>query len=160
VLVILTDDQGFASSEVFGGVIPTPAFARLAQEGLSYNSFHTTGMCSPTRAALLTGRNHHNVGMGRLTDQPARYEGYTSIIPDTAATIADLLKHNGYSTAMFGKAHVTPSWELTEVGPFERWPTGLGFEYFYGFLQGDTNQWTPTLVENTRYVQPPSNDPS
>lgn len=156
VLLIMLDDEGFGASSSFGGMIPTPNFDRLAQQGARYNNFNTTGMCSPSRASLLTGRYPHNVGMGALSDLAAGYEGYSSVIPRSAGTIAALLKDHGYSTAMFGKAHFTPPWELTAAGPFDRWPVGLGFEHFYGFLQGDTNQYAPNLVIGTRYVTPPS----
>lgn len=160
ILLIMTDDEGFGASSAFGGAIPTPAFDTLARGGLRYNNFNTTGMCSPSRASLLTGRYPHNVQMGGLADAAAGIDGYTSVIPKSATTVAEVLRRAGYSTAMFGKAHITPPWELSASGPFDRWPTGLGFEYFYGFLQGDTNQWAPSLVENTRYVLPPSNDPT
>lgn len=159
ILVIITDDVGFAASSTYGGPVPTPTFDALARNGLRYNRFHTTALCSPTRASLLTGRNPHNVAMGNVTNIPTGYPGYTTVIPKSAGTVARILRDNGYNTAMFGKAHVTPEWEMSQAGPFDRWPTGLGFEYFYGFLSADTNQWAPTLVENTRPVEPPSNDP-
>lgn len=156
VLLIMTDDEGFGASTTFGGVIPTPNFDRLARQGLRFNNFNTTAMCSPSRASLLTGRYPHNVGMGSLSDLAAGYDGYTSVIPKSTATVATILKDHGYSTAMFGKAHITPPWELSAAGPFDHWPTGLGFQHFYGFLQGDTNQYAPNLVVDTRYVTPPS----
>ncbi len=159
VLLIMTDDEGFGASSTFGGLIPTPNFDRLARQGLRYNNFNTTGMCSPSRASLLTGRYPHNAAMGALSDIAAGYDGYSSVIPASTATVAEILKEGGYGTAMFGKAHITPPWELTAAGPFDRWPTGLGFQYFYGFLQGDTNQFAPNLVENTRYISPPT-DPA
>jgi arylsulfatase A-like enzyme len=160
VLVILTDDVGFAASGTFGGAIPTPTLDAVARQGLRYNNFNTTAMCSPTRAALLTGRNHHNVSIANVTSINSGFDGYTSVMPKSAATVAEILRQNGYQTAMFGKSHLTPEWEMSQAGPFDRWPTGLGFEYFYGFLAADTNQWAPTLVENTTPVQPPSNDPT
>ena len=160
VLLIMTDDVGFGASSTFGGPIPTPTFDALAARGLRYNRFHTTALCSPTRAALLTGRNHHSVGAGLVEELAAGYDGYNSIIPKSAATIAEVLRQNGYGTAMFGKHHNTPDWEDTPAGPFDRWPTGLGFEYFYGFLGGDTDQFAPALIENTRAVEPPADDPT
>jgi arylsulfatase len=150
ILVIMTDDVGFGATAPYGGPIPTPAFSALASRGLRYNEFHTTAMCSPTRASLLTGRNPQRVGMGVISEQASPYEGSTSVIPKSAGSIAQILSENGYSTAMFGKAHITPTWEQSAVGPFDRWPTGLGFQYFYGFLGADTSQWEPNLYENTR----------
>jgi arylsulfatase len=155
VLLVLTDDVGFGASSTFGGPIPTPNLDRLARQGLTYNQFHTTAMCSPTRAALLTGRNHHAVGMGGITDISLPEAGYNSRIPESAATLADVLRRNGYNTAMFGKHHLTPSAESTAAGPFNRWPTGLGFEYFYGFLGGETDQWKPDLIRGISRVDPP-----
>ena len=160
VLLIMTDDVGYGASSTFGGPVPTPTFDALAQAGIRYNRFHTAALCSPTRAALLTGRNPHNVGMGNVTNIPTGYEGYTSVIPKSGGTVARILRDNGYNTAMFGKSHLTPEWEMSQAGPFDRWPTGLGFEYFYGFLSADTNQWMPSLVENTREIEPPHNDSS
>jgi arylsulfatase A-like enzyme len=156
VLVILIDDAGFGASSAFGGVINTPNAERLASEGLRYTRFHTTALCSPTRAALLTGRNHHYVGMGGITEATTSAPGYTGVRPNYCAPLAEMLKLNGYSTAQFGKAHETPNWETSPVGPFDRWPTGSGFEYFYGFLGGDTNQWYPALYENTSPIDPPA----
>jgi arylsulfatase len=152
VLVIMLDDVGFGQTSTFGGGIPTPALDELAQQGLSFNNFHTTSMCSPTRAALLTGRNHHSVGSGRITKMALGYDSYNSVIRRETASIAEILKQNGYATAMFGKNHNTPEWETSQVGPFDRWPTGLGFEYFYGFQGGETDQFGPTLYENTSPV--------
>jgi arylsulfatase A-like enzyme len=149
VLLILTDDVGFAASSAFGGPVPTPNLERLAANGLKYTEFHTTALCSPTRAALLTGRNHHQVGYGSLEDTAIGFPGYNGIIPRNAATIGEVLKDNGYNTAFFGKHHNTPAWAATAAGPFDLWPTGLGFEYFYGFLGGDTDQWQPRLFRNT-----------
>lgn len=155
VLLILTDDMGFGSSSVFGGPVPTPALEQLASDGVRYNNFYTTAMCSATRAALLTGRNHHEVSAGAITDMSTGFPGYNSAIPRSAATIAEVLKDNGYNTAMFGKHHNIPSWEATPTGPFDHWPTGLGFEYFYGFIIGDTNQWYPRLYRNTVSIDTP-----
>ena len=149
VLLILTDDIGFAATGTFGGPVPTPNFDRLAASGLKYNEFHTTAICSPTRAALLTGRNHHQVGYGSLEDTALGFPGYSGVIPRSAATIGEILKDNGYNTAFFGKNHNTPAAQATAAGPFDLWPTGLGFEYFYGFQGGDTDQWQPRLFRNT-----------
>ena len=159
ILLILTDDVGFAASSTFGGPIPTPNLDRLAANGLIYNQFNTTAMCSPTRAALLTGRNHHAVATGTVLDFTTGYPGYWSLIPKSAATVAEILKDNGYNTAMFGKHHNTPGWERSPAGPFDRWPTGLGFEYFYGFMAAETNQWTPTLYRDTVLAPTPHDDP-
>lgn len=160
ILVIMTDDVGFGASSTFGGPVDTEAFDALARRGARFNAMHTTGICSPTRAALLTGRNHNVVNMGNVEDAATGYEGYTGVIPDSTVTVAALLRNAGYATAMFGKGHITPQWETSPAGPFDRWPTGLGFEYFYGFLGGDTNQWAPALYENTRAVEPPRSDPA
>jgi arylsulfatase len=159
VLVILTDDVGFGASSTFGGAVETPAFDALAREGLRYSNFTTTGICSPTRAALLTGRNHNTVNIGNVVDIPSSDRGYTSVIPKSAATGARLLADAGYGTAMFGKHHLTPRWELGPTGPFDRWPTGLGFHHFYGFMMGDTNQFVPALFKGTNPVEPPQDDP-
>lgn len=148
VLVILTDDVGYAASSTFGGPVPTPTLDRLAAQGLRYNRFHTTAMCSPTRAALLTGRNHHAVGNGTVADMTTGYPGYTNEIPRSAATLAQVLRLNGYSTAMIGKDHNVPYSHISAAGPFDQWPSGKGFDYFYGFLGGDTNQWSPKLYRN------------
>ncbi len=158
VLLILTDDVGFAASSAFGGPIPTPNLDRLAAHGLKYNEFHTTALCSPTRAALLTGRNHHAVSTGTVIDLPSGYPGYWSVIPKSAATVAEVLKDNGYNTAMFGKHHNTPAWLQSTAGPFDSWPNGLGFEYFYGFMGGDNNQWQPRLYRNTVPVDDQTHD--
>lgn len=149
VIVVLTDDVGFGASSTFGGSIPTPSLDQLAARGLRFNQFHTTAMCSPTRAALLTGRNHHAVASGTVADMSTGYPGYHGEIPRSAATIADILRLNGYNTAMFGKHHNAPQESLSAAGPFDLWPTGLGFEYFYGFLGGDTDQWHPKLYRGT-----------
>ncbi|HZA60648.1 MAG TPA: sulfatase-like hydrolase/transferase, partial [Actinomycetota bacterium] len=145
VLVIVLDDLGFAQLGCFGGDIDTPAMDGLAAGGLRYNRFHVTALCSPTRACALTGRNHHAVGMGFLTDLPLGFPGYTGRIPPSAVTLPRILRDAGYSTFAVGKWHLAPRWEQSASGPFDRWPLGLGFERFYGFLGGDTNQWTPDL---------------
>lgn len=152
ILLVMTDDVGFGAVSTFGGPVPTPNLDQLAAQGLRYNQFHTTGICSPTRAALLTGRNHHAVGMGTLTDIASPYPGYTGRIPPTAATVARILRDNGYNTAMFGKDHNILPAERSASGPFDQWPTSRGFEYFYGFITGDTDQWNPALFENTSAV--------
>jgi len=156
VLIVLLDDAGFAASSAFGGVINTPTAERLARNGLRYNRFHTTALCSPTRAAMLSGRNHHTVGMGGVTEIATSAPGYNSMRPNTCAPVAEILKLNGYSTAQFGKCHEVPVWQSSPMGPFDAWPTGGGgFEHFYGFLGGETNQWYPDLVENTTTVAAP-----
>ena len=156
VLVILIDDAGFGSSSAFGGPCRTPAFEKLAAQGLRYNRFHTTALCSPTRQALLTGRNHHSAGMGCITEMATSAPGYSSILPKNKAPLAMTLKLNGYSTAQFGKCHEVPVWQTSPMGPFDSWPTGGGgFEYFYGFLGGETNQYDPALYEGTTPLDPP-----
>ena len=149
VILILLDDVGFGAASTFGGPVATPAFDKLAAEGLRYNRFHTTAVCSSTRAALLTGRNQHRVQFGNVSGQEKPIDGYNGIWPKSAASMARVLKDNGYSTSAFGKWHNTPNWEASPVGPFERWPTGLGFEYFYGFMAGEADQWDPILYRNT-----------
>jgi arylsulfatase A-like enzyme len=156
VLIVLLDDVGFGASSTFGGPCRTPTAERLAENGLRYTRFHTTALCSPTRAALLGGRNHHMLGMGGVTEIATSAPGYTSRRPNSMATIAEILRLNGYSTAQFGKCHEVPTWESSPVGPFDRWPTGSGFEYFYGFLAGETNQWYPSIHEGTHMVDPPA----
>ena len=158
VLLIMTDDVGFGSSSTFGGPIPTPELDKLAEHGLRYNNFHTAAMCSPSRASLLTGRNHHAVGSGAIVDVASGYPGYSSLIPKSAATIGRVLEGNGFNTAFFGKHHNIPSWENSAAGPFDHWPTGLGFEYFYGFVIGSTDQWHPRIYRNTVAVDTPIND--
>jgi arylsulfatase A-like enzyme len=155
VLVILLDDAGFGSSSAFGGPCHTPTFERLAGEGLKFNRFHSTALCSPSRQALLTGRNHHAVGMGGITEIATSAPGYNSIRPDTAAPLAETMKLNGYSTAQFGKCHEVPVWETSPMGPFDQWPLGSGFEYFYGFVGAETNQWYPALYEGVTPMEPP-----
>jgi arylsulfatase A-like enzyme len=155
VLLIITDDSGYGVPSTFGGVIPTPALDRIAQDGLRYTNFHSTALCSPTRAALITGRNHHSVGYGVVAEQATGYPGYDSIITKDKATIGRILQDNGYHTAWFGKNHNTPEYQASQAGPFDQWPTGMGFEYFYGFMGGDTNQWEPgNLVKNTTAIYP------
>ena len=155
VLVVLVDDAGFAASSPFGGVIETPTAERLAAAGLRYSRFHTTALCSPTRQALLTGRNHHSVGMGGITEIATSAPGYTGVRPNTAAPLAEVLKLNGFSTAQFGKCHEVPVYETSPMGPFDAWPTGGGgFEHFFGFIGGETNQWHPALYEGTTPVEP------
>lgn len=155
IVVILLDDVGFGQPSTFGGPIEMPTLDSLAKTGLRYTQFHTTALCSPTRAALLTGRNHHSVSSGSITETTRGYPGYTGYIPKSAVTIAEILRQNGYSTAGFGKWHNTPESETSEMGPFDRWPTNMGFEYFYGFLGGETSQWHPALIENTKRILPP-----
>jgi arylsulfatase A-like enzyme len=155
VVVVVLDDLGFAQLGCFGSDLETPTFDRLAAGGLRFTNFHTTAMCSPTRACLLTGRNHHRVGVGFLPDVPMRFPGYTGRIPSEAATLAEILRERGYATFAVGKWHLTPRDERTPAGPFEQWPLGKGFERFYGFLGGDANQWTPTLVRDNTSVDPP-----
>src|SRR5499427_2425728 len=155
VLLIITDDSGYGVPSTFGGVIPTPTLDRIARDGLRYTNFHSTALCSPTRAALITGRNHHSVGYGVIAEQATGYPGYDSIITRDKATIGRMLVDNGYHTAWFGKNHNTPEYQSSQAGPFDQWPTGMGFEYFYGFMGGDTNQWEPgNLVRNTTPIYP------
>ena len=154
VLIVLLDDVGFAASSAFGGPINTPTAERLAAGGLKYTRFHTTALCSPSRQALLTGRNHHAVGMGGVTEIATSAPGYSSVRPNTAAPLAEILKLNGYSTAQFGKCHEVPVWETSPMGPFNQWPTGSGFEHFYGFIGGETNQWAPAIYQDTVPVEP------
>jgi arylsulfatase A-like enzyme len=156
VLVILIDDVGYGATSVFGGPCNTPNFQKLAAGGLKYTRFHTTALCSPTRQALLTGRNHHSVGMGGITEIATAAPGYSSVLPNTKAPLALTLKLNGYSTAQFGKCHEVPVWQTSPAGPFNAWPTGGGgFEYFYGFIGGENNQWDPALYEGTTPIEPP-----
>ena len=155
VLIVLIDDVGFGASSAFGGPCNTPTAERLAAAGLKLNRFHTTALCSPTRAAMLTGRNHHSVGMGAITEMATSAPGNCSVRPKDKAPIAETLRLNGYSTAQFGKCHEVPAWEVSPVGPFHQWPTGSGFEYFYGFVGGEANQYYPGLYEGTTAVEPP-----
>jgi len=154
VLVILIDDAGFGASSAFGGPCATPNAEKLAANGLKYNRFHTTALCSPTRAAMLAGRNHHSVGMGGITEIATSAPGYNSLRPNTCAPLAEILKLNGYSTAQFGKCHEVPVFESTPIGPFHHWPTGSGFEHFFGFIGGENNQYYPALYDGTTPVEP------
>ena len=153
VLLIMTDDVGFGASSTFGGPIQTPNFQRIADSGLRYNMFHTTALCSPTRAALITGRNHHTNASGVITEFATGYPGYNSLVPKSSGSVGEVLKENGFNTSWFGKMHNVPDWMSSEAGPFDLWPSGLGFEYFYGFLGGDSDQWHPALYENTRPIE-------
>ena len=154
ILLIMTDDVGFAAPSTFGGVIPTPALDRIAASGLRYTNFHSTSLCSPTRAALITGRNHHSVGFGVVSEAATGFPGYDSYIGRDSATIGRILLENGYRTSWFGKDHNTPTWTASQAGPFDQWPTGMGFEYFYGFVGGDASQWEPNLFRNTTAIYP------
>jgi arylsulfatase len=158
VVLILIDDAGFGQFSTFGGGVPSPTMDRLAAEGLRFNRFHTTALCSPTRAALITGRNHHSTSFAGITEMATGYDGYTCILPKSCGTVAEVLRQNGYMTAWIGKNHNTPTWEASAAGPFDRWPSGLGFDYFYGFNGGDMNHWNPLLFEDHTLV-PPSGDP-
>jgi arylsulfatase len=155
VLIVLIDDSGFGVPDTFGGEAHTPALSELWRTGIAYNAFHTTAICSPTRAALLTGRNHHRVGSGTIAERASAFEGYSGVIPQSAATVAEVLHHYGYKSSAFGKWHNTPANQTTEMGPFDRWPTGHGFDYFYGFIAGETSQWEPRLYRNTSPIEPP-----
>jgi arylsulfatase A-like enzyme len=154
ILLIMTDDQGYGVSGTFGGVIPTPSMDRIAKMGLRYTQFHSTALCSPTRAAIITGRNHHSVGFGIISEQSTGYPGYDSVIGVENATIGTILKQNGYATSWFGKNHNTPSYQYSAAGPYDQWPIGMGFDYFYGFMGGETDQWTPYLFQNTTQIFP------
>ena len=154
VLLIMTDDTGFGVTSTFGGVIPTPTLDRIAANGLRYINFNSTALCSPTRAAIITGRNHHSMGFGVVAEQSTGYPGYNSIMTRDKATIGRILKDNGYRTSWFGKDHNTPEFQASQAGPFDQWPTGMGFDYFYGFVGGDANQWQPNLFRNTTAIYP------
>ena len=154
ILLIQTDDVGFGAPSTFGGVVPTPALDRIAANGLRYTNFHTTALCSPTRAAFITGRNHHSAGFGVVSEQSTGFPGYNSIIGKDTATIGRILQENGYRTSWFGKEHNTPTYQASQAGPFDQWPIGMGFEYFYGFIGGDTSQWQPNLFRNTTAIYP------
>jgi arylsulfatase A-like enzyme len=154
ILLIMTDDVGFGAPSTFGGVIPTPALDRIAKMGLRFTNFNSTALCSPSRAALITGRNHHSVGFGVVAEQSTGFPGYDSIIPRSCATIGRILLDNGYRTSWFGKDHNTPDFQASQAGPFDQWPIGMGFEYFYGFVGGDTSQWEPNLFRNTTAIYP------
>ncbi|MDG3006958.1 arylsulfatase [Paludisphaera mucosa] len=155
VLIVLIDDVGFGVPDTFGGEVHTPTLTRLRESGVCYNAFHTTSICSPTRAALLTGRNHHRVGNGTIAERATDFDGYTGVILRSAATLPEVLRHYGYKSSAFGKWHNTPTDQTTAMGPFDRWPTGHGFDYFYGFLAGETSQWEPRLYENLQAIEPP-----
>ena len=160
VLLIMTDDVGFGAPSTFGGVIPTPTLDRIADMGLRYTNMHSTALCSPTRAALLTGRNHHSAGFGVIAEQATGFPGYDSVITRDKATIATILKDNGYNTSWYGKNHNTPGYQISMAGPFDQWPTGMGFDYFYGFMGGDTSQWTPgNLFRDTTQIYPFETEP-
>lgn len=158
ILIVLMDDVGFGSPSTFGGEINTPVMSKVYSEGIAYNEFHTTAICSPTRASLLTGRNHTRVGNGTIAERAVDWDGYTGIIPKEAATVAEVLKNYGYNTSAFGKWHNTPANQTTTQGPFEYWPVNYGFQYFYGFLAGETSQWEPRLIENFTPVEPPHDE--
>lgn len=160
VLVILLDDVGFGHASTFGGPVHMPTLQKLADEGLRYNRFHTTALCSPTRAALLTGRNHHSAHTGVVMEMATGYPGYDGVLPKDCACVAEILKQNGYNTAAFGKWHLTPAYETSAAGPFDRWATGLGFEHWWGFHGGETDNWNPPLYENTTPTQKPQDDPN
>jgi arylsulfatase A-like enzyme len=154
ILLILTDDVGFGASSTFGGPVPTPTMDRLAKSGLRYTQFNTCALCSPSRAALLSGRNHHTNGTGVIMEAGTGFPGYNTLMPKSAGTFAEVLKQNGYNTAWYGKNHNVPDWQTSQAGPFDLWPTGLGFEYFYGFIGGGTNQWSPAIFENIKPIEP------
>ena len=158
VLIVLIDDVGFGTPDTFGGFAHTPTLSKLRDEGISYNRFHTTAICSPTRAALLTGRNMHRVGSGTIAERAVDWDGYSGVMPKTAATVAEVLRHYGYKTSAFGKWHNSPADQTTAMGPFDKWPTGYGFDYFYGFIAGETSQWEPRLFENTTAIEPPHDE--
>ena len=154
ILLILTDDVGFGATTPFGGPIDTPTFAKVAAAGLRYNTFHTTALCSPTRTALITGRNHHSCASGVITEMATGYPGYNSLVPKSCGSVGEVLRENGYNTSWFGKMHNVPDWMSSRVGPFDLWPSGqLGFEYFFGFIGGDTDQWHSAAFENTLPVE-------
>lgn len=158
ILIMMMDDVGFGQTDTFGGEIHTPTLTRLRNEGIAYNTFHTTSICSPTRAALLTGRNHHRVHSGTIAERAVDWDGYMGVIPKTSATVAEVLHEYGYKTSAFGKWHNTPADQTTAIGPFDRWPTGHGFDYFYGFLAGETSQYEPRLYENLNPIEPPHDE--
>lgn len=158
VLLIMTDDVGWGASSTFGGPIPTPTFDTLARGGLRYNMFHTTALCSPTRAALITGRNHHTCATGVITEMGTGFPGYNSLMSKSCGTVGEMLRQNGWNTAWFGKNHNVPDWQTSQAGPFDLWPTGLGFERFYGFIGGDTDQWHPAIFDGTQPVEAPHGD--
>ena len=154
VLLIMTDDCGFSAPGTFGGVVPTPTLDRIAKAGLRYTQFHSCALCSPTRSAIITGRNHHVAGFGVVGETATGFPGYDSVIQKDCGTIGEILKENGYATSWFGKDHNTPFYKASQAGPFDQWPTGLGFDYFYGFVGGDTSQWQPNLFRGTSVIEP------
>ena len=154
IVLVLLDDVGFGASSTFGGPCQTPMLDRLAKSGLRYTQFHTTALCSRTRAALLTGRNHHSVHTGVIMEQGTGFPGYDSLMGKDTATIAEILKQKGWNTAWFGKDHNVPDWQSSQAGPFDLWPTGLGFEKFYGFVGAETSQWRPAVFDGTKPVEP------
>ena len=155
ILIVLIDDVGFGVPDTFGGFAHTPTLSRLAKDGISYNRFHTTAICSPTRASLLTGRNHHRIGNGTIAERALDWDGFSGVMPKSSATVSEVLRAYGYKTSAFGKWHNTPANQTTASGPFDKWPTGYGFDYFYGFLAGETSQYEPRLIENTNPIEPP-----
>ena len=160
ILLILTDDVGFGASSTFGGPVPTPTMERLAQEGLRYTQFHTTALCSPTRAAAADRTQPpFKCALASSWNSRTGFPGYNSLMPKSNGTFAEVLKQNGYNTAWYGKNHNIPDWQSSQAGPFDLWPTGLGFEYFYGFIGGDTSQWAPAIFENIKPIEPPHDDP-
>jgi len=160
ILLIMTDDAGYWVSSTFGGVIPTPAMDRVARNGLHYTHFHSTSVCSPTRASLISGRNHHQMGTGAIPELSTGYPGYNGTMTKDNATVARILKGHGYVTSWFGKNHNTPDLQISKIGAYDQWPIGLGFDYFYGFMGGDTSQWRPgNLVRNTTYIYPYVDNP-
>ena len=159
ILLIMTDDTGFGVTSTFGGVVPTPTLDRIAANGLRFTNFNSTALCSPTRAAIITGRNHHSMGFGVVAEQSTGYPGYNSIMTRDKATVGKILKDNGYRTSWFGKEHNTPEFQASQAGPFDQWPIGMGFDYFYGFVGGDANQWAPNLFRNTTAIYPYYNHP-
>ncbi|GAA6767049.1 hypothetical protein AAFH68_29970 [Flavobacterium sp. CGRL1] len=158
IIIILMDDLGFGTPSTFGGGVNTPTLTKVFKEGIAYNEFHTTSICSPSRAALLTGRNHTHVGNGTIAERAVDWDGYTGIIPKEAATVAEVLKNYGYSTSAFGKWHNTPANQTTVAGPFDYWPVNYGFQHFYGFLAGETSQYEPRLINDFTPVEPPKDE--
>ena len=156
VVIVLLDDIGFGHSSAFGGPIKMPTLEKLANNGVRYNRFHTTALCSPTRVALLTGHNHHANNAGAIMELATAYPGNTGVRPQNITTLAEILRSNGYSTAAFGKYHETPPWEVSVSGPFDRWPTGSGFDKFYGFIGGETNHWAPAIFDGVTRIEPPT----
>src|SRR5215831_19450615 len=159
ILLIMTDDTGFGVTSTFGGVVPTPTLDRIAANGLRFTNFNSTALCSPTRAAIITGRNHHSMRFGVVAEQSTGYPGYNSIMTRDKATVGKILKDNGYRTSWFGKEHNTPEFQASQAGPFDQWPIGMGFDYFYGFVGGDASQWAPNLFRNTTAIYPYYNHP-